>query len=316
MTIVNVFGPQDDALHTPGNSHYETETFWFSFFVPERGIGGWIYASVRQNAGVTAGGMWLWGKETPHPVESPFYEYFAHLKLPVERGPERVAFPTGMTVEVREPLISYDVGYDDRDRIHAQLRFEALEPPVPLRTGEPPYPAAHHFDQTGHVTGTITLDSESIPVDCYAMRDRSWGPRPERGYRPVGYTWAAGPDASLLTYTAPSGDDAVEHIYSGYLRRADRTSRLVDGTRCVTRDPGEGWVTGIDIDAVTEDGDQVTGHARGISRLLLSISNHICACTLLAWDLDGEQLAGEDQDVWPIHEWSALRAVGRRRTSN
>jgi len=64
--IENPFGPADDMLHPPGESHYETETFWFSFFAPERAIGGWVYASVRQNAGVTAGGMWLWDGSTPH----------------------------------------------------------------------------------------------------------------------------------------------------------------------------------------------------------------------------------------------------------
>jgi hypothetical protein len=315
MTIEMPFGPDDDGLHAPGDSHYETETFWYSYFVPERHIGGWIYASLRQNAGVTSGGMWLWDDSAAHPIDSRFYECFAHLKPPTERGPELVAFPTGMTVQVREPLMAYDVTYDDRDRMRAELRFDALEPPVPLRTGEPPYPRAHHFDQTGHVTGTISLDGEQIPVDCFAMRDRSWGPRPERGYRRVGYTWAAGPRLSLLTYTAPKGDGA-EAIYSGYLRRGDKITRLVSGTRRVERDPLEGWVTAVSVDATTEDGDRISGEARGTSRLLLSISNHICACTLLTWDLDGERIAGEDQDVWPIPEWRSLRAAGRRRATS
>lgn len=310
MTIEHQFGPHDDALHPPGDSHYETETFWYSFFVPERSIGGWVYASVRQNAGVTAGGMWMWDDSTAHPIDSPFYEYFAHLKLPVERGPELVSFPTGMRVEVREPLMVYDISYDDRARMKARLRFEALEPPVPLRTGEPPYPKAHHFDQTGRVTGTVTLDDEPIAVDCFAMRDRSWGPRTERGYRRVGYTWAAGPEASLLTYTAPVGDGA-EHVYSGYLRQKDRLARIVNGVRHVERHPVEGWVEAITVDVETEDGDRISGQGRAVSRLLLAISNHICACTLLDWDLDGQRMAGEDQDVWPISEWRLLRAGGR-----
>ncbi|MGV0793199.1 DUF7065 domain-containing protein [Mycolicibacterium sp. XJ1819] len=315
MTIENVFGPQDDALHPPGDSHYENETFWFSYFVPARRIGGWIYASVRQNAGVTAGGMWLWDDSSPHPMDAPFYEYFAHLKPPTQTGSGRIDFPTGMSVRVREPLMAYDVSYDDRDRMRAELRFDALEPPVPLRTGEPPYPKAHHFDQTGRVTGTIRLDGESIPVDCFAMRDRSWGPRPERGYRRVGYTWAAGPELSLLTFTAPSAEDSVEQIYSGYLRRGDRLDRLVAGTRRVERDPVEGWVVGIDVEAETEGGERISGYARGESRLLLSTANHICACTLLSWEVDGTRLAGEDQDVWPMHEWRALRAAGRATAS-
>lgn len=311
--IENPFSAADDALHPPSDSHYETETFWYSYFVPERRIGGWIYASIRQNAGVTAGGMWLWDDASPHPMDAPFYEYFAHLKPPTQRGPQRIDFPTGMSVRVQEPLMVYDVCYDDRNRMLAELRFEALEPPVPLRTGEPPYPKAHHFDQTGRVTGTIRLDGETMPVDCFAMRDRSWGPRPERGYRRVGYTWAAGPALSLLTYTAPSGDGPAEHIYSGYLRREDRLDRLVAGTRRVERDPVEGWVTGIEVDAKTEGGEHISGRARGESRLLLAQGNHICACTLLSWDIDGHQLAGEDQDVWSMHEWRTLRASGRAR---
>ncbi|WP_375485123.1 hypothetical protein [uncultured Mycobacterium sp.] len=311
MTIEHGFGPQDDALHPSGDSHYETETFWYSFLVPERRIGAWVYASVRHNAGVTSGGMWVWDDSAVHPIDSPFYEYFAHLKPPAERGPQVVAFPTGMRIEVRQPLMSYDISYADRARMDAQLRFEALEPPVPLRTGEPPYPKAHHFDQTGHVTGTVTLDDEPIVVDCFAMRDRSWGPRPERGYRRVGYTWAAGMRTSLLTYTAPAGEGA-EHIYSGYLRRDNRVSRIANGHRQVERHPVHGWVSAITVDAYTEDGDRVRGRAEAVSRLLLAISNHVCACTLLAWELDGESLAGEDQDVWPIPQWRLLRAAGRR----
>lgn len=309
--IENPFGPADDMLHPPGESHYETETFWFSFFAPERAIGGWVYASVRQNAGVTAGGMWLWGGSTPHPIDAPFYEYFAHLKLPTRINSTRIDFATGMSVRVREPLKSYDVIYDDRNRMRAELRFDALEPPVPLRTGEPPYPKAHHFDQTGRVTGAITLDGEGIAIDCFAMRDRSWGPRHERGYRRVGYTWAAAQDLSLLTYTAPTGQDAAEEIYSGYLRRGDRLDRLVSGRRRVDRDPVEGWVTAIDFDAETEGGQRVSGHADGVSRLLLSQGNHICACTLLSWTIDGQQLAGEDQDVWSIHDWRRMRSAAR-----
>ncbi|WP_231974744.1 hypothetical protein [Mycobacterium sp. E1747] len=254
--------------------------------------------------------MWMWDDSTAHPIDSPFYEYFSHLKLPDERGPELVSFPTGMRVEMREPLMVYDISYDDRARMEARFRFEALEPPVPLRTGEPPYPKAHHFDQTGRLTGTVTLDGEPIAVDCFAMRDRSWGPRTERGYRRVGYTWAAGPEASLLTYTAPVGDGA-EHVYSGYLRQKDRVSRIVNGVRHVERHPVEGWVEAITVDVETEDGDRISGQARGVSRLFLTISNHVCACTLLDWDLDGQSMAGEDQDVWPISEWRLLRAAGR-----
>ena len=38
------FAPSDDGLHEPGDEFYFNETYWFSFFAPERGLGGWLYS--------------------------------------------------------------------------------------------------------------------------------------------------------------------------------------------------------------------------------------------------------------------------------
>ena len=56
----DTFIPEDDGPHPATGDFYETETFWYSFFVPERGIGGWLYTSLRATAGVCAGGAWIW----------------------------------------------------------------------------------------------------------------------------------------------------------------------------------------------------------------------------------------------------------------
>jgi hypothetical protein len=48
-----------------------------------------------------------------------------------------------------------------------------------------------------------------------------------------------------------------------------------------------------------------------VSRLLLSIGNHLCVSSLLDWNVDGDWMAGEDQDVWPIPEWRLERAASR-----
>src|ERR1700754_4189803 len=92
------FGPADDGLHPPKSaSFYETETWWFSFFVPERALGGWLYASVRQNSGTSGGGAWIWDRTGPAPWDAPFFEQFSHLKLPATRGPDVMEFTTGLT---------------------------------------------------------------------------------------------------------------------------------------------------------------------------------------------------------------------------
>jgi hypothetical protein len=311
------FTSADDGLHKPSDNFYETETYWFSFFVPQRRVGAWLYASVRANAGVTGGGLWIWDDQASSPWDLPFYENFQHLKLPRQTAPDRLDFPTGMSVEVREPGMSYDLAYDDRDRITVALRFDALEPAVPLRPGAPPYPKASHYDQTGHVTGQVVLDGERIDVDCYAMRDRSWGPRYERGYRRVGYSWAASADLSLLTYTSPTspggnpGDSTPELVHSGYIRRGADVAQISGGRRTVKRDPEHGWLTGIVLEITDERGRTTTATAEGLSRMVLPIASAICINTSLRWTInDGTAAAavdGEDQDVWPIKEWRRLR---------
>ncbi|EIV92683.1 hypothetical protein [Frankia sp. QA3] len=313
------FIPADDGLHTSSTDYYETETFWFSFFVPDRAIGAWLYAAVKHNAGGTGGGCWIWDAAGSAPWDIPFYEQFGHLKAPRQTSSGRLEFPTGLTVEVREPALSYRLGYDDRNRCRIELRFDALEPPVPLRRGAPPYPKAAHYDQTGHVTGHLLLDGERIDVDCYAMRDRSWGRRTERGYRRVGYTWAASPDLSLLTYTSPearAGGVIPENVHSGYLRRDGRVARIVGGHRTVHRDPKHGWITGIDLEVVDDDGRALAGRAEPASRMILPGATTLCVNTSLVWNLDGRTVYGEDQDVCPIHEWQYLRSATRSRSGS
>lgn len=301
------FSDADDYFHRVSDSFYETETFWFSFFVPERNLGGWIYTTVRQNAGVSGGGLWMWDHTATNAWDIPFFENFSALKVPSVDG-ATIKSPTGAVISVVDPGMVYDLRYDDRDRVQVELTFRGLETPVPLRSGAPPYPSASHYDQTGRVTGTVVLDGEPIDVDCYAMRDRSWGPRTERGYTRVGYTWLAGPDTSLLTFSAPTA--ATDDIHSGYLRTGAKVRSLVSGHRKVRRDPTNAWVEGLDIAAVDENGTEFTATATACSRFILPGATSVCINTLLEFDVDGRILYGEDQDVWPISGFRRARAGG------
>ncbi|MDE3205048.1 MAG: hypothetical protein KGQ66_12625 [Acidobacteriota bacterium] len=295
------FNASDDGLHRPSSDFYDTETFWYSFFVPERRMGGWLYTSLRSQPGVCAGGAWIWDDRSVDPWSIPFFEQFSWLRYPSEADPARLRFPTGMTIEVLQPLMSYDLVYTDRDRLEVELRFDALEAPVALRSGSPPYPKAHHFDQTGHVTGIVRLDGEEIVVDCYAMRDRSWGRRTERGYPRVGYVWAASPETSFLAYSVP--DRTEDRAHSGYLRSGSVLSYLRRGARQTERDPVTGWVTSMTIDAADEQGRALHAEGVALSRMVLPGSTSICINTLMRWDIGGATIWGEDQDVWPIKDY-------------
>src|SRR5690606_25412144 len=61
-----VVQPEDDGFHdhVEGADHpWWMETFWTSFNVPERKMGGWFYNQVLKNQGehgICNGGAWVW----------------------------------------------------------------------------------------------------------------------------------------------------------------------------------------------------------------------------------------------------------------
>ena len=122
---------------------------------------------------------------------------------------------------------------------------------------------------------------------------------------------AASPDLSLLTFTAPA-EGAEERVHSGYVRRDGELAQVTGGSRVVRRDPA-GWVSGIDLAVADELGRTTTGRAEAVSRLILPGSTSLCTNTALRWSIDGRELHGEDQDVWPLHELRTRRALTRQR---
>ncbi|OFB36624.1 hypothetical protein BA059_22700 [Mycolicibacterium sp. (ex Dasyatis americana)] len=306
LAVEDEFSADDDAPHVPDDDFYFTETYWYSFFAPERSLGGWLYGGIRPNAGVTLGGCWIWDASGTAPWEIPFYEQYHWLKRPVGGTAEGIDFPTGMSVRTSKPGMDYRVAYSDRDRVQVDLRFVAIERPVPLRAGTPPYPKASHFDQTGRVTGSIALDGENIEIDCYAMRDRSWGGRRERGFRPMGYTWMASADMSVLLYSRPLADGVGDEIYAGYIRRGDNTTYVRNGVRRAERDSANGWITAMRFAVVDEAGEQLDVEGTTLSRMVLPGATNICVNSAMTFKLGDDYLHGEDQDVWPMHQWRKL----------
>ncbi|MCS7277043.1 MAG: hypothetical protein NZ695_08535 [Dehalococcoidia bacterium] len=61
-------------------------------------------------------------------------------------------------------------------RVSLELAYEAVGPPF-LVTGLDPNVALYHYQQPMQVQGRLQWDGESLPIDGFGMRDRSWGPR-------------------------------------------------------------------------------------------------------------------------------------------
>ena len=311
-----VFGPRDDAFHFAevGNDWWATETAWFSFHHPERRLGGWLYTLVRPNIGTIAGGCWIWDDSAHLPWEVLYSANYSALALSRDQDLTNCRLPTGVAIKVIEPGMGYALGYEDGERLQADLRFDGVMSPEPLTAVGSTFGSAHHFDQFGHVTGKLVLHGERIAIDCIAMRDRSWGRRPEDRPRQAAYVTAAadaGNGFLAVTNTCLGGDP----VAYGFLLRDGRVAALAGGERRVERDGRAGWVTNITIEARDVEGREVVAHGAAVSRMIINRHTFIDVNSLIRWDLNGAIAWGEDQDMWPVHRWAQMRRDGRHRVA-
>ena len=61
--------------------------------------------------------------------------------------------------------------------LNMQLTFRCLSEPHLTRSDDASTGAFGHFEQSGHLTGTVRLGDVEWTVDGYGVRDKSWGPR-------------------------------------------------------------------------------------------------------------------------------------------
>jgi hypothetical protein len=308
---MTAFTARDDGFHFAemGGDWWATETAWFSFHDPARRLGGWLYTLVRPNIGTVAGGCWIWDDTAHLPWEVLYSANYSALPLPRDQDLTDCHLPTGLSIKVIEPCMRYALGYSDGERLQADLRFEGVMPPAPLTAVGSTFGSAHHFDQLGRVTGELLLHGEPIAIDCIAMRDRTWGKRPEDRPRQAAYvTGAADATHGFLAVTNPRPD--AERVAYGFLLRDGRTASLAAGERRVERDPRAGSITRVTLEARDVEGRELIAIGVPISRIVINRHTFIDVNTLIRWDLNGALAWGEDQDMWPVHRWARMRREG------
>ncbi len=313
-----VFTPSDDGLHSTlaGDEWWFTETSWFSFHHPERELGGWFYTMIRPNIGTVAGGAWVWDASASVPWEVPYSANYSALQLPANCDLRNADLPTGVSIEVIEPTLGYRLGYashpKERSSLHATLEFRAVDPPRPLTTTASTFGRAAHFDQIGHVTGEIVVNDERLTIDCWGMRDRTWGRRPEDRPRRAAYVTAAGDGgAGFLAVTSIEGED--DRIAYGFLKRpGGQQVDWASGERHTARHPSKGWIEQITISGTDADGNNFEAHGQALSRIIINRHTFIDVNSLVRWEIPSLGLTwwGEDQDMWPMGWWAATNRTG------
>jgi hypothetical protein len=169
------FVMEDDTYHSASDDPNWLETTWWSLNLPERRMGAWLHAGYHTNRRTVTWRVFLWDAEVPMPPDPDLRE---------------IEFPGGgFSVKMLTPLMDYHIAYADADAgFSLDFEHRSVHPPHRFTPGEPPAMHNPHLDQLGHVVGELTRRGERIPIDCYSVRDRTWGtsrwpsrPEPETG---------------------------------------------------------------------------------------------------------------------------------------
>ena len=156
----------DDDFHDAELSDrwWETETCWFSWNVRERSLGGWAYCQARPNANICNGGAWVWDDAPPIRGSWPTGPSTRDCSFhPGGADMRDFEWPNGVHVRMLEPLTTYAVRYSDPGALEVDLVFEAIMAPNPHPNGVVPFVKGVHFNQAGHVTGTMACTAWLFP---------------------------------------------------------------------------------------------------------------------------------------------------------
>ena len=228
----------DDGLHVPDKDRRWRESFYFSFFDERHGIGGFTSIGRRPESGHVGSINVLWGPDRTTLVAAELGDSVGHalpyevLGLTYDSAAQfgdwslRFAGPMndgGSQVLCEESAIGSALGNADAVPVTFDLTFRPSTPAYiytdndawkDLFTG--------HIDEIGTVTGTITIDGQTIEIDGHGGKDHSWGVRD--WYKPQGWRWvdlvsADGPEFAMWRATF----DGTEWVEDGAVFDGGRT---------------------------------------------------------------------------------------------
>jgi hypothetical protein len=174
------------------------------------------------------------------------------------------------------------------------------------------------------MTGRLAVEGETIDVDCWSMRDHSWGPRKVAKNQRGRFFWAIASerDAFLLwaSSTHPLETDPVvgvpENVVGGWLLRDGVVGTIERGESFVHQRRPDGAPLADRVRAVDDLGRELVAEGRATNTMIWP-----CYPTAFAWfshfewEIDGHTAQGEEQEWLPIHQRRrfarGVRASGR-----
>lgn len=292
LSFADYFGEGRD------DNPYWNESVWFSVSIPERRIHGLIQYYFRPNMGMLNGGPALWDRENRYQWNCLHYQW-SHLQA-MPQGAQKFDMKArnSLSCKMIEPLQRYKIDYD-RSGFQMDLTWEAIGPCHELVTGDAGQKATakFHIEQPGRMTGVIRRHGEEFPIDCFSMRDTSYGAREYESLAIGGYFWGIAENSSF--HALCMGHGTYADCIGGYIMKDGEMSSLVSGRREVLE-----WGEHAPAKVVFEGTDKLgrTMKATGIidpGLIFTGYTDHTVHWSLAEWEWDGVTHWGDNQEFSP-----------------
>ena len=194
--IVGNLRPEDDYTHPLGPEPNFNESMYFNFFDRERGIGGFLRLGNRANerqAEMTVtlylqdGRVLFMFKRAQIENNDAFDAGGCRFEV-LEPGQKLRTVYQGSVIDLAEPRALADprkaFKESPRRKVVVDLVHDAVGPMYGSagskeeseRPAEEQFARAH-YEQHMAVTGTLTIEDQTLPIEGFGLRDHSWGPR-------------------------------------------------------------------------------------------------------------------------------------------
>lgn len=293
----------EDQLHPPTADDSWYESYWFAFYVPERNIMVYAYPWFRTALGVYGGGVMAWDTAGHAPWTILHNDYawarrFAGPDSILEGG--SIITPQGIRIDCLEERHHYRIRY-----AHPRLAFDVTFTPagdanIMAATTAEEGVFASHVDQPGHYAGTLRVGDTWLPVDCFLIRDRSWGPRrDDKKDMHIGYFYATASNSDAFLMVG-HGRETLEDfdLISGYLIRDGVRFPLASASANIARNDLHAPKR-CTIQAEDEMGRTLVAEGEAITFAGLQQQPGMFTWTSLArWRFSDIETYGELQESW------------------
>lgn len=290
----------------PDDNPYWNESVWFSLSIPERHIHGMIQYYFRPNMGMLNGGPVLWDPSGTTQWNCLHYQW-SHLQaMPKEVGGKfDMKARNSLSCRVIQPMAQYKLDYD-KDGLMLDLTWTAVGPAHELHTGNSGQAATakFHIEQPGRMTGTIRRYDEEWPVDCWSMRDTSYGARDYESLACGGYFWGIAKDSAFHAIAMGEGREAPS--IGGFIWKDGQMASLTSGHREVLE-----WGALGPSRVLWQATDTLGRQIKAIGTIdpglvFTGYTDHTVVWSMMRWEWDGVEHWGDNQEFSPVERFRQI----------